>query len=426
MSVRFGLHLREGEEPSSGMLLACVFLPLSTGYFLSFLFRSINAVIAPDLMRDVGVGASGLGFLTAAFFLGFAMVQLPLGVMLDRYGAARIQAFLLCVAALGAGLFATAQSPLALVLARALIGVGCAGGLMAAFKAIVKWYPPQRLSFINGCYLAMGGLGAIAATRPVEEALAVAGWRGVFLVLAALAVGSALSIFFLVPRGDAASSPPALSRQVIEVGKVFRDPLFWRFLPVSVVGMGGTLSIQGLWAGPWLQDVAGLDRVAIANRLLALSIAMTAGFLLGGWIADRLRPRGISSLTVMAWGTTISLFGLIVITLGVHADGWWHWLVFGLFGQATAIVYAALSRHFGPAFAGRAGTANTLCVFAGIFALQWAMGAVIDLWPRDANGRYPFEAYQAAFAIVIVGLIASLAWLVRPGPDKAAAQAAVL
>ncbi len=422
MHRHFTLRVNSGLAPSGLELLLHVFLPLSTGYFLSFLFRSINAVIAPDLMRDVGVGATGLGFLTAAFFLGFASVQLPLGVSLDRFGAARVQSVLLIVAAAGAMLFAISDSPAGLMVARALIGLGCAGGLMAAFKAIVKWYPSQGLALVNGCYLAMGGLGAIAATRPVEEAVALAGWRSVFEILALMSLAAALVIFLMVPRGDAAASPPALSQQIREVGRVFRDALFWRLIPISVMGMGGTLSIQGLWAGPWLQDVAGLERTAIANRLLVLSIAMTAGFLLAGWVADHLRKRGVSSLRVMAWGTVVSLLALIAITVGIQPVGWWHWIVFGLFGQATSIVYPMLSRHFGPAFAGRAGTANTLCVFVGIFVLQWAMGAIIDLWPRDPSGRYPPEAYQAAYATVIVGLIVSLIWLVRPGPDKRAAE----
>ncbi|HMS77966.1 MAG TPA: MFS transporter, partial [Burkholderiaceae bacterium] len=126
-----------GAAPGALVLFARVFLPFGTGYFLSFLYRSINAVIFPELMRDTGVGASGLGLLTAAFFIGFATVQLPLGLMLDRYGAARVQAALLTVAAIGALAFASATTPAGLVVARALIGHGCAGGLMAAFKAIV-------------------------------------------------------------------------------------------------------------------------------------------------------------------------------------------------------------------------------------------------------------------------------------------------
>lgn len=399
-------------------LFALVFLPFSTGYFLSFLFRSINAVIFPDLMRDVGVGAAGLGLLTAAFFIGFASVQLPLGLLLDRFGAARVQAGLMAVAALGALAFALATTPTGLVLARALIGVGCAGGLMAAFKAIVKWYPPQRLSFVNGCYLATGGLGAIVATRPVEAMLSFVDWRGVFVLLAFLSLLSAALIFALVPRGDRAEDPPPLRVQVEELRRILRDRLFWRLIPVSVMGMGGTLSIQGLWAGPWLADVAGLSRVEVADRLLALSVAMTAGFVLTGMVADRLRARGVSSLTTMAAGTVVTVAALAAITLRIDPTGWWHWLALGLFGQVTAIVYPALSRHFGAAYAGRAGTANTLLVFAGIFAMQFALGAIIGLWPRGADGRYPPGAYQIAFGLVVAATLASLAWLLRPGQDR--------
>jgi predicted MFS family arabinose efflux permease len=424
--VRLSATFEAGHTPSAWALTLLVFVPFSSGYFLSFLFRSINAVIAPDLVRDVGVGASGLGFLTAAFFFGFALVQLPLGILLDRYGAARVQAALLVVAGAGSLLFALADSPTTLVLARALIGLGCAGGLMAAFKSIVKWYPPERLTFVNGCYLAVGGLGAIMATAPVEAALSVTGWRTLFMALALLSLASAALVFFLVPRGDAAADPPPLRTQVRELAHILRDRLFWRFIPISVMGMGGTLAIQGLWAGPWLIDGVGLDRGAAASRLLALSTAMTVGFVVTGLVADRLRARGISSLLTMAGGTAVSVLALAAITFGVDAAGWWHWIVLGLFGQVSAIVYPTLSRHFGPAYAGRAGTGNTLLVFAGIFALQFGMGAIIDLWPRDATGAYPAQAYQAAFGAVLAGLVASVAWLLRPGEDRRQALAKVV
>ncbi|MGE4239831.1 MFS transporter [Ramlibacter sp.] len=407
-------------------LFLVVFLPFSTGYFLSFLFRSINAVIAPDLARDVGLGASGLGLLTAAFFIGFAAVQLPLGVMLDRWGAARVQAVLLVLAAAGSAAFAAGDGLASLLWARALIGIGCAGGLMAAFKSIVKWYPPQRLTFVNGCYLAVGGLGAIAATAPVEALLGVVSWRGVFGGLSVLCLVSAALIFSLVPRGDAVSDPPPLRTQLRELHGILRDPLFWRLVPVSLAGMGGTLAIQGLWVGPWLADGVGLDRGAVATRLLVLSIAMTAGFVLTGLVADALRTRGVSSLTTMAWGTALSIAALALITAGIDPSGTWHWIVFGLCGQVTAMVYPAMSRHFGAAFAGRAGTANTLVVFVGIFALQSAMGAIIDLWPRSSAGTYPPQAYQAAFAVVLAGLVLGLLWLVRPGKDREMALARVV
>jgi MFS family permease len=416
----------DGVAPSARSLFLRVFLPLSTGYFLSFLFRSINAVIAPELARDAGVGAAGLGLLTAAFFAGFAAVQLPLGVMLDRWGAARVQSALLLLAAVGAAGFAAGDGAGELIGARALIGVGCAGGLMSAFKAIVRWYPPERLSLVNGCYLAVGGLGAIVATLPVEALLGVVGWRGVFAGLAGLCVVSAVLIFTLVPRGDVAADPPPLRTQLRVLRAILRDRLFWRLIPVSVAGMGGTLAIQGLWAGPWLADGVGLDRTGVAGRLMVLSVAMTAGFVLTGLVADRLRARGVSSLTTMAWGTTISIAALAAITAGIDPAGSWHWVVFGLCGQVTAIVYPTLSRHFGAAYAGRAGTGNTLLVFVGIFALQAGMGAVVDLWPRDASGAYPVHAYQAAFGTVLAGLVASLGWLLWPGEDRREALRRIL
>lgn len=411
-------HQQTPARPTAARLFLLVFVPFATSYFLSYLFRSVNAVIAPDLMRDIGLGASGLGILTAAFFLGFSFVQLPLGLMLDRYGAARVQSALLLVAALGSLIFALADSAAGLAIGRLLIGLGCAGGLMAAFKAILKWYPPQWLGLVNGLYLATGGMGAMAATQPAEWVVGATGWRGLFLLLAAGAVASSLLIFLLVPRGDGADRPAPFGDQVREIGRILRDRLFWRYVPVTVFGMGGSASVQGLWAGPWLADVAGLNREEIAARLLAMTTAITVGFVLTGFVADRLRRAGVSSLAVIAAGTGIAAAALAAIVAGLSPQGWWHWILMGLTANASAQVYPVLARHFGAERAGRANTANTLLVFVGTFLIQYAMGAIIDLWPRDAAGQYPVEAYRAAFLFLLAGMAASLAWLIRPGADR--------
>ena len=120
----------------------------------------------------------------------------------------------------------------------------------------------------------------------------------------------------------------------------------------------------------------------------------------------------------MAGGTLVSMVALLAISLRIDASGWMHWAAFGFTCNVAAIVYAMLARHFGSAFAGRANTANTLLVFGGTFLIQFAMGVVIDQWPRDAAGTYPTAAYQTAFGLVLVGLLLSLAWLYRPGADK--------
>ena len=165
---------------SSPRVLLRLFLPFGLGYFLSYLYRTVNAVIAPNLVQDIGLDPANLGLLTASYFLSFAAFQLPLGVLLDRYGPRRVEAVLLLFAAAGAFIFAWAESLTGLIVGRALIGFGVSACLMAAFKAFTIWLPPERLPLANGIQMISGGIGALAATTPVEMALQLTDWRGVF------------------------------------------------------------------------------------------------------------------------------------------------------------------------------------------------------------------------------------------------------
>src|SRR6267378_7647575 len=121
-----------------------VFFPFAVGYFLSFFFRNVNAVISRDLAREFELTSADLGFLTSLYLLAFAAFQLPLGVLLDRYGPRRVVAALLCVAAAGALVFGLAHDLGTLSLGRALIGLGVSAGLMGAIKAFSLWFPLSR------------------------------------------------------------------------------------------------------------------------------------------------------------------------------------------------------------------------------------------------------------------------------------------
>ena len=177
-----------------------VFIPFALGYFLSYLYRVVNAVLAPDLAAELGVGPSELGLLTAAYFITFAAFQLPLGILLDRFGSRKIESLLLIFAAAGAFVFSEAESVTGLVIGRALIGFGVSACLMAAFKAFVTWFRKEQLPLINGIQMASGGFGALTATAPVEAALGITDWRGIFLILSILTLAVAATVFFVVPE----------------------------------------------------------------------------------------------------------------------------------------------------------------------------------------------------------------------------------
>ncbi len=176
------------------MLFARIYLPLALGYAISYFYRNANAIIEVDLVRDLGLGPSDLGLLTSVYFISFAAFQLPLGVLLDRYGPSRTESILLLFAALGSILFAQAESLSGLIVGRLLIGLGVSACLMAAFKAYVLWFSSQSLAMINGLQMVAGGLGALLATIPLQNALSYTDWRGVFtLDFRSVFVGAQLS-----------------------------------------------------------------------------------------------------------------------------------------------------------------------------------------------------------------------------------------
>ena len=190
-----------------------IYFAFALAYLLSYLFRTVNAVISPDLVRDLGLDPSSLGLLTSAYFLGFAAMQIPVGIMLDRYGPRRVEPVLLTLAACGAFLFAYAETRAGLALARAVIGAGAAACLMAPLKAIAAWIPRERQASIAGWIMTAGSAGALAATTPTEFALRYMHWRTLFFGLAALTFAVAAWIWLRVPDTARPAEPPGLGEQ---------------------------------------------------------------------------------------------------------------------------------------------------------------------------------------------------------------------
>jgi sugar phosphate permease len=399
---------------SSATLLR-VFCPFALGYFLSYLYRTVNAIIAPDLVRDVGLDPGSLGLLTSAYFLSFAAFQLPLGVLLDRFGPRRVEAALLLVAALGALVFARAESLTGLMIGRALIGLGVSACLMAAFKAFVIWFPTDRLPLANGIQMISGGIGAMAATTPVEAALHVTDWRGVFLAVSALTLVAAIVVFMVVPEQEQERSGETLREQMAGVGTILASPVFWKIAPWAILAQAAYLSLISLWSGPWLRDIVGLGRMDVANTLMMIAASTIVGYLTFGTLAERLAKRGIPPMRVAACGMALFLGVQLLLTLQWVSAAVPVWLLFGFFGTSCILPYAVLSQSFPRHLAGRANTGLNLFVFVAAFVAQWAIGVIIGFWPELASGAYHPNGYRAGFGMLVVLQIAAAGWYFKAG-----------
>src|SRR5215469_11605355 len=175
------------------------FFPLIFGCFLSVLFQGIDSIVADDLMTDLAIGEGTLGILTAAFRLAFAACLLPSGIAIDRFGPRIVQSVMMGVTALGALMFGLSTGPFGLMIGRTLLGVGSASALLAGMKAVVTWFPRERLGLVTGCLITVAGLGALAMADPAALFVRAYGWRALFILLAALATLCAILTVLLVP-----------------------------------------------------------------------------------------------------------------------------------------------------------------------------------------------------------------------------------
>ncbi len=391
-------------------LVALIFVPFAAGYFLSYFFRNVNAVIAKDLAREFALAPSDLGLLTSTYFIAFGVAQLPVGVFLDRYGPRRVVAALLCVTAVGAFVFGGADGFGTLAFGRGLIGLGVSACLMGAIKAFTLWFPLSRLATISGWYIFFGGVGGLAATAPVEAALGTIGWRAMFYALAAASLAVAALIALCMPEKALPGAGATWGEQIRGIGQIMARPLFWRIALPFVITHGAYQALQGLWLGPWLTDVAGFAREGAARLLFVCAAAYAIGSVAFGSFADRLAARGFSRLALYKAGLLISFAAFVAIALNATLPRAALLAAYGFTVMSGALVFALITPHFPAAMSGRAITAVNFGMFSASFAFQWGIGAVLRAYPV-ADGRYAPDGYAAALLGIAVLQIAVLAWL---------------
>jgi MFS family permease len=390
-------------------LILRVFLPFVFGYYIAYLFRTINAVMAAPLATELGLGADDLGLLTSVYFVTFAAAQIPIGILLDHFGPRRVQSVLLLVAAVGSTLFAVSAHFWMLLLGRALIGLGVASAMTAGLKALVLWFPGDRVPLLNGLMVMLGALGAVTATLPADLLLDWIGWRELFGLLAGLTVASAVMIYLIVPE----ATPVPSGAVAAGLKKVYADPRFWRVAPLSASCIGTAWALQGLWAAQWFKDVEGLDRAGVVIHLFAMAVALSLGAILLGAAADRLRRRGVGPEVLLGLVAAVFIATQFALILRLPLPSYLQWAVVAAVGAATVVSFGILAEYFPKQLAGRANGALNLFHIAAAFVVQYATGVVLQRWTPEA-GHYPEIAYQTAFALNLALQVVAWIWFMFP------------
>src|SRR5688572_20451758 len=359
-------------------LFVRITLPLASFGLINQAARTVMAVIGPVLAVEFALSASELGLLAACMLGAYALVQLPGGMALDRVGARNVQAALGLVTAAGFALFALAESFAALVVARLIVGVCIAAGLLAIIKANAQRFVPATVAPVTGIAASVGGMSSVLSTVPASAALLAIGWRGVLWVLCGLSEATALWILHPVPHRRGSKS--AIKTELAVMVSILRSRVFWRFSPAVAMLSVLNFAYLGLRAGAWLRDVAGYDGRQSATTLLAYTLTMMAGALVVGAATSRAKALGLPPMLVTlvcTAGQVVAQIGLVLQPAAPLVVGG-LWMLFAFCVAGATAGYITVGQMFPPEQTARVATAVNTLTLVGAFVLQAAVGWVLD------------------------------------------------
>jgi MFS family permease len=386
-----------------------VFLAFAFAYFFSAILRAITATLSPTLTEEFALNAQELGLLAGGFFLGFAATQLPLGTWLDTHGPKKVMLGFMTIAVGGCIVFSVAGTFWGLMAARVLCGVGVSACLMAPLTGFRHWFEPPTQLRANSWMLMTGSLGMVASTLPVQWLMPVIGWRPIFWIVAVGIGAASVAIAWLLPKWDggprrhAHEKPPSYAQ-------VWRHAYFRKAAPVGIFNWGGMIAIQSLWAGPWLVRVTGYAPLEAARGLFIINVSMLCAFWSWGLVNPWLQHRGITTDKLIARGQPLSLVVLAAIIVAGPAAGAGAWALFCVSSTFVSLAQPAVGMAFPPGLAGRALSAYNLAVFAGVFAVQWGIGLLVDAF--SAAGWDTVASFRGAMAVFLATCVFGYGWFV--------------
>ena len=371
-------------------------------------FRNAHVVVAPEIMRELGASAGSLAALTSAMFLASAVSQIPGGILLDRFGTRIMMPIMLVLSGIGAGLFGAASSVGELIFARAFMGVGGAVLVMAGIVACARWFDAKQFSTLAGSIMAASQLGNLTSTVPMALIAAWFGWRGAYAAVVVFTFALAAVVYTVVrdaPPGHDFHARPreTIARSAAGVMEVLRIPGIWRLMVMAWFAWGSSACIIGLWAGPYLSDVHGLDTLGRGKALFWMAAGVILGALAFTFV-DRSTGRTKQAIIAGA-SVNIALFsvlaiwpdpGLVLVTALLS--------LVGMVGGYSVLIATHGRRFYPERLIGRGISTVNCAVLFGAASLQAATGVIVGglSTPGSPIGISAFRAMFAALAATLV------------------------
>jgi MFS family permease len=379
-------------------------------FFYAWVLRVQPSVMVDELMRDFTVGATVVGNLSALYFYGYAGMQIPVGLMIDRFGPRRLMAIAGLVCAASCLLAALSPSLGGVALGRFLIGASAAFSLVGAFAIAGQWFRPDQFALLGGLAMASGMAGGVLGQAPVRLLVEAYGWRTT--AAATAAGGIVIALMALAFVRDKSRGSGGLGQVLSGLGKVLRNRQTWA---ISLAGLGTNgvlLGFGGLWGVPFLRTAHGLEPAASAFVTSMLIAGWGVGAPTFGWLSDRLGRRRLP----FQIGYAICVPAFLTLVFGPplpsHLVAVLTFLA-GFGGAAQIVCFAAVREVNPPALSGTAiGVVNAFVTGTGA-VFQPAIGWLLDrAWSGvlvDGARVYAVGDYRAAFSVLLAGLLLGLA-----------------
>lgn len=392
------------EKPSAALRRWILLVAVSILFGLSMFYRSSIAVLTPDVMRDVPMSMESLGLVSAAFFYTYALLQVPGGLLLDRFSPAKVMAVFYFSALAGVILFSVAHSPGVMVVGRLLMGIGMACGFIGALKILSLQFSPDRFATLSGVVVSVGNTGIVVATTPLVLWAQSLGWRTTFLLVGLFHLAVTLTFVFASreKRGHDHNVPAKTGvnwgDQLGGLRLVLRDRQVWLISWSIFIRYGILAAVQCLWAGPYLMDVMGCSPVTAGNLLFVLTLGVILGNPVSGFLSDRVFKTRKRIMTVALSGLSLTLAGLALVPVGSPLGILTAlFAAFGILASTATIPYAHLKELTPP---DRSATALTvLNFFAVVGAGVFTQGIGVLVKALHPQSLLSVEAFRDAFLV---------------------------